>query len=145
MRIPPGKSANLGITIVGWLLMHFPTQSISAQGLFSISEPRFASYVASRPSFTVTNEAKGQISRSSLRRNEIWLLITIIGDAGTLNYLQDHESLWLQADIWADGKKWDSVQIGMNYDDWERDGKALTSQFQEEGVFTWRTRMKTTK
>ncbi len=119
--------------------------SASAQRLFSISEPRFASYVSARPSFALSNELEGKISRSSLRRREIWLLVTIIGDAGTYRYLKENGSLWLEADIWGDGRKWDVVEIGLGSDDWEGNAESFASELQEKGVFTWRTRMMTTK
>src|SRR5207248_2443761 len=143
MQFPSGFVTLRSFLIGSLLLVH--TSPASAQGLFSISVPRLCSYVGPRPSFKITNELASPVARSRLRRQEIWLFLSIIGDAGTLKYLQDNECLWLQADIWADGIRWGSVEIGMHYDDWERDGDGLVSELQDKGVFTWRTRLRTTK
>lgn len=143
MQLPSGFVTLRSFLIGSLLLVHFSVAS--AQGLFSISVPRLCTYVGPGPAFNVTNELTSPVARSGLRRHEIWLLLSIIGDANTLKYLQDNEYLSLTADIWADGTKWGSVEIGMHYDDWERNGDALVSELQDKGVFLWRTRLRTTK
>lgn len=136
-----GKAWIVGCVLLVDVLSATPT---SAQALFSITEAKFGSDVSPHPNFQVTGESKGQISRGNLHGGALWLMIMIVGDARTMRYLEDHQSLRLDADIWADGKKWDSAEIGMSYSDWEEDGEKLKSQL-EGGFFTWRTRMRTTK
>lgn len=125
------------------LLFQYCAVSAFSQGLFSITNARFGSFVDPN-SYQVANEAKDEISRTSLNRGALWLGVTIIGDEKTMKYLDDENSLWLQADIWINGQKKDFVAIGMDYDKWERDRSRLKDELSERGTFTWRTRMRTT-
>jgi hypothetical protein len=125
------------------LLQGLPMSAFS-QGLFSIANARFGSFVDPN-SYEVSNPAKDEILRASLNRGALWLGVTIIGDENTMKYLDDENSLWLQADIWINGQKKDFVSIGMDYNAWERDRKKLKDELSERGTFTWRTRVRTTK
>ena len=62
-----------------------------------------------------------------------------------MKHLEEHNSLWLQADIWADGQKWDHDEIGIDLREWERERDRLYYELNEKDVFTWRTRIRTKK
>jgi len=144
MQFPSGFVTLRSFLIGSLLLVH--TRSASAQGLFSITEPKLYSCVGPGHSFKNAKELTSPIARSQLCRREIWLSLSIVGDVNTLKYLQDNECLWLQADIWTDGIRWGSVEIGMRYDDWERNKDGLSSEVQDNGgVFTWSTCLRTIK
>lgn len=130
------------LTLAAVLFVRLATASAFAQGLFSITNVKFGSFVDPE-SFEVRDEAKDEISRMALNKGALWLGLTIVGDENTMRYIDDENSLWLQADLWINGQKRDFAEIGMDYGEWERDHKRLKDELNERGTFTWRTRMRT--
>jgi hypothetical protein len=120
------------------------SQRLQAQALFSIANVKFGSYVK-RDSFEVLNEATDEIPRSVLTKKALWLGVTIVGDQNTMRILDNENSLWFKAVIWINGQKKDWAEIGMDFDEWERDHKKLRDELDQHGTFTWRTRMRTVR
>jgi hypothetical protein len=120
-----------------------------AEALFQVVKPQFSSGVTRDASYSVIDPAKdGKISRSTLRKGNLFFSFTVQGGDKALEYLQDKGQLEVFTQPFGGlggviaGRKSD---IGIQPSKWLEKQQAWTDQFAEEGFFTYRTLMSTNK
>lgn len=129
------------------LLVFLHTASVRAYAnLFAIAKPEFSVYVLNDGNYTAVMPAKDNIiSRASLKQERVYLSFTILGFDDAMRHLHTDGRLNVETVIWAGGAERDSVDVGITQQRWAEIGKKLTSEFDADGYFTFRTFMSTKK
>lgn len=115
-------------------------------GLYDVASPAFSSSVSTDGNHEVIDPAiDGTISRSNLDQKLVYFSVTILGGPDAINYLLKSNQLQLNATIWADGEEQDTVAFGIFPERWSQIRAGITSAYQAQGYFTFRTYMVTQK
>jgi len=115
----------------------------ASAALFAATNPAFGSRLVDR--VAVRSSSGPTIQRSELAENRLYFSVTIVGDQTTLDYLKDNEHLPLHVTYWGDDERFDTVDIGIDYEKWTELGDIWASQVSKQGVFTFRTYYRTKK
>jgi hypothetical protein len=63
----------------------------------------------------------------------------VIGQDKAIEHLKKHGTLDVTVVFWAQGQKIAEQSIGITQDNWDRNGAALTDEFNRTGIFNWKT------
>jgi hypothetical protein len=109
--------------------------------LFHITAPVFCANVSDDGKFTVTNPAvSGTLSKSKLNGGRLFATFRVIGSESAIAYLKKWGTLDVKVTLYGNGRKVRDYNIGISQDNWDKNGKALSGEFEEAGVFNWRTK-----
>ena len=134
------------LMILGVAMFLFSYSSYALGALYSISHPKFSSYVDPKDDYRVIQPAQdGKIVRNSLTKGVLYFSVTIIGGEAALKHLEDNQHLDLTVSIWGDNRRKDSVEIGIRPREWLDNAEILREEYRRMGFFTWRTFMTTKK
>jgi hypothetical protein len=112
--------------------------------IFHVAAPVFCSNVSDDGRFAVTNPATdGVLSKSRLNGGRLFVTFRVIGSASAIAYLKKWETLDVKVTLYGNGRKIRDYNIGISQENWNRNGKALVSEFEETGLFNWRTKFYT--
>jgi hypothetical protein len=119
------------------VLLPLVSAPAEAEPLFKIVDQQFSRLVLS--DYKVVDPATdGKISRSALGQRKLYFSFTVVGDARTIQYLQENDQLEISAVIYAGGIHRGKVSLAISQDKWDEMKGNITSKF-----FTYRTKMYT--
>jgi len=119
----------------------FPSPAAAA--LFVIADPEFSGLVDDT-TYAITSPAiNGKISKTKLTNGNLYFSFRVIGAQKAIDHLNSFGSLEVRVTVYAGWSKLGSFEIGIDQNNWRKNGKALTDEFKQNGIFNWRTYMQT--
>lgn len=107
--------------------------------LFAIADPEFSGFVDDT-TYAIANPAvDGSISRAQLNNGNLYFSFRVIGGQRAIDHLKKFGSLEVRVTTYAGWSKLGSYEIGIDQANWRKNGKALTDEFNRNGIFNWRT------
>jgi hypothetical protein len=79
------------------------------------------------------------LDRNKFAANNIYVIVSIVGEDSALNFLKQTYTLPVIASFTRLGNRYE-ISRGIEQEDWEDNGEALTNLYQTQGRFPWRTR-----
>jgi hypothetical protein len=127
--------------MVSCLVLLIPSSAGAA--LFAIAGPQFSGFVDEGNYAVVDGAASGSISKIKLRDGFLYFSFRVIGGSKAIEHLKKYGSLEVRVTMYAGWSKLGSYQIGIDQENWRRNGKALMEEYNRNGIFNWRTYMQT--
>jgi hypothetical protein len=104
---------------------------------------QFSGFVDEGNYAVVDGAASGSISKIKLRDGFLYFSFRVIGGSKAIEHLKKYGSLEVRVTMYAGWSKLGSYQIGIDQENWRRNGKALMEEYNRNGIFNWRTYMQT--
>jgi hypothetical protein len=79
------------------------------------------------------------LDRTKFAANNVYVIVSIVGEDSALNFLRQTYTLPVIASFIRNGNRYE-ISRGIEQDDWDNNGDALTNLYQTDGRFSWRTR-----
>lgn len=115
-----------------------PMQATAA--MYVLAAPQFSVLVNRDYSVIDPVDTNGVISRSKLTDSgHLYFSFKVVGSDAAVAYLKKNGRLEVEANVWANGIKRDTIEIGITQQQWRDNSIALVDQFNNDGQFTWRT------
>jgi hypothetical protein len=127
--------------LIGFLIV-LPTTWAQA-ALFAIADPQFCGFVDETTYATIDVATDGSISKTKFRNGALYFSFRVIGGQKAMEQLRKFGSLEVRVTTYAGWSRLGSYQIGIDQENWRKNGKALTDEFNRNGIFNWRTYMRT--
>ena len=128
---------------LGGLILLRP--SSAGAGLFAIAGPQFSGFFDEGTYTAVDLATDGSISKSKLRDGVLYFSFRVIGGKKAIDRLNKYGSLEVRVTTYAGWSRLGTYQIGITQENWRKNRKALTAEFDQNGIFNWRTFMQTEK
>lgn len=136
-----GTWSRIVASLFGGLVLLFPAPA--GAGLFAVAGPEFSGFVDDGSYAMVDAATSGTISKAKLRDGYLYFSFRVIGGSRAIDHLKKYGSLEVRVVTYAGWSKLGSYQIGITQENWRKNSKALTDEFNQNGIFNWRTYMRT--
>lgn len=112
--------------------------------LFQVTDMQFSAYVSNDGKYTIAGPAiNEQIARSKLSQGKLYLSFTMVGLKPALDYLEQNGSSEAHVVVYAGMIALKTIDCGIVQEKWSDIADAVSSKFNTDHFFTFRTWMYT--